>query len=180
MKPDEKFQSEEAYDFWRELLKQGHQIAPSSGKDWHSLEKEDENTAVTYVGLEKDTEIESSTIAEAIEKGRIYVTLGPRIDVSLTVDGEIFHLGETARKGSGMLQLEVFKPSIPTLETFSFIPRSYRILQSEEVIYELDVTEEVINLPVELEAGYIRVELIGDAKGKADQRLTITSPIYVD
>ena len=89
--PDESFRSRLAYEMWTDLLKKGHRISCSAGRDWRRIESEMDNTALTYIGLQELTE---DGVKESLENGNFYITLGPRLQMQIEQNGRIHHLGQ--------------------------------------------------------------------------------------
>lgn len=89
--PDESFRSRLAYEMWTDLLKKGHRISCSAGRDWHRAESEMDNTALMYIGLYELTE---DGVKESLGNGNFYITLGPRLQMQIEQNERLHHLGQ--------------------------------------------------------------------------------------
>ena len=175
--PDEDFRSQLAYEMWVDLLNQGHRVSCSAGRDWHRIEKDSDNTALTYIGATAKTE---NLILESLENGNFYMTLGPTTDICLERDGQFFYMGEEIAKGSYQLKIIVNLTEQEKLKSFNFSPKKILGLTNGEIIFEQEVKVGDSNsIPVTLSQGYFQVEVLGYGKNSADRRLIICNPFYV-
>ena len=175
--PDESFRSRLAYEMWTDLLKKGHRISCSAGRDWRRIESEMDNTALTYIGLQELTE---DGVKESLENGNFYITLGPRLQMQIEQNGRIHHLGQELQVG--VAQLHVILESIlqEKLQNFGFKGERLVVIQNEVVIKEIELKEnQSREVPLTLHPGYVRLELYGEAKGEKDRLLVISNPFYV-
>ncbi len=177
LNPEESFSNKLAYQHWNSLLEQGYHISCGSGRDWHRRDKKNSNTAITYIGFAGELTVK--TMKEALKKGRMYATLGPRIEMELKIEGEIYNLGDIVPKGQGMLTLLVLDTEIPYLQSFGFLSRKIRLITKGNIISDYESTDEDLSVPVNLEPGYLRVEVLGVCKGRENERLIVTSPFYI-
>lgn len=176
-KPDESFRSELAYEMWIDLLKQGYRISCSAGRDWHRLEERDENTAVTYIGLE---EVTIKQTKESLKRGNFYITLGPQIEIKINQNKTDYYMGDTLNKGLVNLIITLREIGVERLKQFGFKSKKLVIIQNEHILHEINIEENVEMVQsLQLDSGYLRVEVLGDSKGKKNQRLIICNPFYI-
>lgn len=175
--PDESFRSRLAYEMWTDLLKKGHRISCSAGRDWHRIESELDNTALTYIGLRELTE---DGVKESLENGNFYITLGPRLQMQIEQSGRLHHLGQELQAGAAKLHVRLESILQEKLRNFGFKGERLAVIQNEEVIAEIDLKEnQSREVPLTLHPGYVRLELYGEAKGEKNRLLVIGNPFYV-
>ena len=175
--PDESFRSRLAYEMWTDLLKKGHRISCSAGRDWRRIESEMDNTALTYIGLQELTE---DGVKESLENGNFYITLGPRLQMQIEQNGRIHHLGQELQVGVAQLHVSLESILQEKLQNFGFKGERLVVIQNEVVIKEIELKEnQSREVPLTLHPGYVRLELYGEAKGEKDRLLVISNPFYV-
>ncbi|WP_057829020.1 CehA/McbA family metallohydrolase [Liquorilactobacillus cacaonum] len=178
--PQNQLYNEQAYKLWSDLLKEGRHISCSSGRDWHRPKKVEDNVAINYIGLE---EISSSQIKQSIRQGNFYVTLGPTcsIQVKAHSNSRFFQMGSLLNPGMYEVDVELGETSNNLNGNFMVKPTKLRLLQNEECIEEIKVTEQLrsykVSLP--LKSGEFRVEVVGSFQNKPDVKLIIANPFYV-
>lgn len=177
LNPDDDFRSQQAYELWIDLLNQGYRISCSAGRDWHRMEEATDNTALTYVGAENESE---ESILTSLKVGNFYITLGVKMTIFLQKGQEIYHMGQEVTEGEAQLKLTAFPTEQAKLKTFGF-EVTHAVIWLNDRILGCEVIQEgkEITIPVELEKGYIRVELFGKGKGKTEKRLAISNPFYI-
>lgn len=178
--PDKIFWNDLAYELWTNLLKEGYHISCASGRDWHKMEGSNVNTPVTYIGV--TGELSLSSMKDALRKGSMYVSLGPKVEIVIEKDGLQFFLGDTVPSGEGILKVRILETEIRTLKIFNFSVDEVRVISKENIIFEsyCNSIHDELSIPVTLERGYIRVELLGTGKGDDNLKLIITNPIYIN
>ncbi|WP_028273409.1 CehA/McbA family metallohydrolase [Atopococcus tabaci] len=176
--PDDQYWSWDAYSLWAGLLDRGTRISCSAGRDWHRKEPMEENPAITYV--ETEGPLIKSSFRGALEQGAFYITLGPSLDWAIEQNGRYVRMGETLKAGQGQLQLSVLPVMNKTLRKFAPKVERVKVIHNGKVCVDEQVEEETVSVPLELAPGYVRVELWGTIKGKSNELLTISNPIYID
>ena len=175
--PDENYRSQLAYEWWTSLLLQGERISCSGGRDWHRMEAPSENTAISYIGLETFTLTE---VYQSLRQGNFYISLGPVMELSFQQAHQNYYLGDNLLPESGILQIMVQDTPQPRLQAFGFDPKTIRVIQNEQVVAEKKLTKgEPLRVALQLVPGYLRVEVLGTAKGQKNQRLILSNPFYI-
>lgn len=175
--PDDSFRSEQAYEWWIELLQQGYRIAASAGRDWHRMEKVYENTALTYLGMEEATR---ECALQNIKKGNYYITLGPRIDVTFEQFGKSYTMGDEVQVGELHVSYTIRPTEQAKLAQFRFTPTKIKAFLNETLIFERSVTlNQRESHRIMTKPGYLRIELWGNGKNKTNQRVCLVNPVYV-
>ncbi|KGR78010.1 CehA/McbA family metallohydrolase [Ureibacillus manganicus] len=164
--PHQSLSNEDAFHQWKRLLKNGIEIAASSGRDWHRLYP-NEAIAYTYV-LVPNNETEDD-ILQALKLGRTYSSIRPQIDFKVN---EIHILGDRVEDYAGEIDLSVHLNQLKGGDTF-------QIYSQHGLIYEKVFTgekqwEEIIRLQND---GFslLRVEMLNEA----NERIAFTNPIYI-
>lgn len=177
LRPDENFRSQQAYEMWVDLLNQGYRLSCSAGRDWHRLEKTEDNTALTYVGA---TELSSKEIIKNLTLGNFYISLGPRMACYIRQEERYFVMGQELATGKALLELTALETEQKKLKKFGFEVRKLIVWLNKEVVYEIEIVKnQKINLPLNLLPGYLRLELWGIGKGQKEKRLVISNPFYI-
>jgi hypothetical protein len=84
-----------AFDLWTELLNQGHRIAATSGRDWHTVDPVTEPISVTYLEVEDGNEALVPSALIALKRGSVAVSMGPLPLMSVIMpNGQMVKLGE--------------------------------------------------------------------------------------
>lgn len=83
-----------AYRLWTDKLNEGFRIAATSGRDWHTQEPAGEPLSVTYLQIEEGEAPFTERAVEALSSGRVSVTLGPRLDLEVNVNGKVHQIGD--------------------------------------------------------------------------------------
>lgn len=175
--PDENYRSQQAYEWWIELLLQGYRIACSAGRDWHRMEQARENTALSYIGLEQPT---ISGVYQSLRQGNFYISLGPTMTLRIDQAGQRYYMGSELLAENAVVVVKVAQTKQPRLQAFHFLPQKIRFIQNEQIIFEAALIEDqLIQQELKLEPGYFRVEVLGTSKGQAEQRLVISNPFYI-
>lgn len=177
-----------SFDLWTSLLNKGYKIAGSYGRDWHHTGTEGQAFAVTCLGIDEDKfqDIEKGAL-DAILNGRMIVTLGPIIDLSIETeyaDGNIQIGGEVTVDDN----IENVKASL----VLKFANKKYEWNLKEQIL-EVNVTSNLgiignsklsienneRSLSIEVKGlRWFRAELYGTIKGQREM-IAVTSPIYI-
>lgn len=176
--PHDMFWSEKAYDLWIDLLKRGHKIAASAGRDWHRDEKKGATPGLTYIQTEGP--LTPETMKQALKTGAMYITLSHKIDVQLAKDNHQYSFGDTIEPGHYDLSFSISDPDIKTFADLNSEPELIRVIANETVVYETEDIKKDTTLNLFCPSGYIRIEVYGRHRHKEQVRLLITSPIYVN
>ncbi|MCP9311734.1 CehA/McbA family metallohydrolase [Liquorilactobacillus satsumensis] len=178
--PQEQDYNQKAYTLWSELLRQGHHLAASCGRDWHRLKKETANVAVNYLGVEH---LDEESIKASIRQGNFYITLGPKWELSLSSKEQpAIFMGATITQGTYHLAVKFQNQDDDFNRQFGETIKKIKLLQNEEVIAEFSRTAFGAELKTEvvLTPGPFRIEAWGAFKENPDQRLVISNPFYVE
>lgn len=169
-----------ALPWYDALLNAGHRLAVTAGRDWHGPDRTGEVPLLTatYLGIEGPATAEGAL--EAIRAGRTYVTLGPTLDVALNQGGRQLGLGETGSAGSGELRVRVGKEERREIWGRHEIEASaLRLTANGRTLAEVPCSGGTVTLPVDLEPGWLRLELFGSWGQGWKGTLALTSPLYV-
>lgn len=175
--PHKQFWSERAYQLWTGKLKEGYHLAASAGRDWHRPEKDGEVPGITYV--QTDESFSPQAMKAALQKGAMYITLAPRMDITLSNKKEQYSLGDTVPSGEYDLRISVLEPDIELFTHLDIEVTCLRVIQNEEVIREITEINQEIEGTLTCENGYIRVEALGRYGNLENVRVLISSPIYI-
>lgn len=176
--PHKQFWSEMAYELWISKLKQGVEISCSAGRDWHRPDPEGMVPGVTYIQTSRTFTPE--TMKVALKKGAMYITLAPRLEMKLTKDGQIYSFGDRIQAGQYELDLKCLSSDIPLLKELDIEPKFIRIIQNENLVKEIAYHQEASSqMIINLEKGYIRIEVLGRYQNEENTRLLIGNPVYV-
>lgn len=175
--PDDHFWSREAYRLWVELLNKGYKMSCSAGRDWHRIEGENKNYALTYI--ETEGHLTKKRFRDSLEKGLFYITLGPKINWHLNQDGRRYKMGDTIRSGEAALYFEPSDDMSTFLRRFSPMMQYIKVYNNDSLIKE-EAISGFESFSLNLEKGYIRIEVWGKIKGKEHQLLVISNPIYIE
>jgi hypothetical protein len=181
--PHSKLKNHLAFDWWTELLNQGHHLAATAGWDWHGLEKDKPPLPpATWLGL-RDNRIDTAGVREALETGRSFVTLGPFAELSLTGEnGQSYGLGETVPAGNYRLNLTVDESRRRKIwDAFGIVTRNIRLVQGGSIRESLPCRpgQAIPAVDLKLQPGWLRLEGYGDYLGTEDKLLFFSSPIYI-
>lgn len=175
--PDDSRRSQQAYDWWLSLLDAGYQIAASTGRDWHSDEPLDANTALLYLGCEELTQEEAF---KNLGSGNYYLSLGPQLNLSVEQRQKTYYMGAELAVGIAKLKVGVQATTQTKMCQFNFVPETVVIFANGRPLLmapiEVDQTNE---FSLNLQSGYLRVEIWGRGKGQTGKRLVISNPFYI-
>lgn len=176
--PHKQFWSEMAYELWISKLKQGIKISCSAGRDWHIPDPEGMVPGVTYVQIAE--KLTPETMKKALKKGSMYITLAPRLEMTLSKGDNQYSFGDRIQVGQYDLNLTCLSPDIQVFKEIDMKPKLIRIIQNEKKVIELDYKQETYKVPVNIDKGYIRVEILGRYQDEEYTRLLIGNPIYAE
>ncbi|MEK4852062.1 CehA/McbA family metallohydrolase [Paenibacillus sp. FSL H7-0756] len=95
MMPSMKNHNVPAFKQWTGLLNEGYRISATAGRDWHRSEPEDKLAAYTYIGLpDRPMQRSIADIIAAIRQGQLCLSMGPLLEVSLSLGNERYGLGD--------------------------------------------------------------------------------------
>ncbi|WP_261806782.1 CehA/McbA family metallohydrolase [Lapidilactobacillus luobeiensis] len=176
--PDQSRRSQQAYQLWLTRLAAGQRVAASAGRDWHDDEPATKNTALLYLGCQERT---TSNALRNLAQGNFYLSLGPRLTLALTQNGQTYEMGATLATGPALVQLTFQATTQAKMRQFGFVAQRVRIFQNETVSCDIPWPPDTpLELPVLLKVGYLRVELWGTARGQTQQQLLVlANPFYV-
>lgn len=169
-----------ALPWYDALLNAGHHLAVTAGRDWHGPDPAGEVPLLTatYLGIEGPVTAESAL--EAIRCGRTYVTLGPTLDVALSQGNRRLGLGETAKAGPGELTVSCGMEERREIWGRHELESSVlRLTANGASVAEVPFSGGTVTLPVQLEPGWLRLELLGTWAQGGKGTLALTSPLYV-
>jgi len=151
-----------AFEWWTDLLNRGVRVTAVSGRDWHGPDAGPVRPAVTWLGLAGGT-VTTGAVQDALRAGRSWVTLGPRLDVSLARAGRVYGLGDAVEPGPYVIAVSVTPP-----------PPGGRVRLAGSAADPRDLPA-AGEIALELRPGWARVE-VDDEDGRL---LAFTSAVYV-
>lgn len=175
--PQRNVQNEAAFQMWTDLLNRGFHIAATSGRDWHAPGKEPANAAATYLGINGKPSHESAV--DAIEKGRMFVTTGPRLLLSVLFGDRVACPGEEGPAGRVRIATDVSTDHRRHVyERFHIVPRTVRLVHNGNIVAEKPIeSNSIISFDKMLSPGWLRAELYGNIMDNL-QLIAFTSPVY--
>ena len=159
---------------WQNLLCQGYRISALYGYDWHEPDLTPPIYAHTYLGCR---ELNPKSIIEAVKEGRTYVSTGLRLSVTLTVQGENYTVGDTARRGVGKLKLQV-ECDDNYYHVDGVEINEIKIIGDDWVLVE-PCDNSGGEWEVNARGKFLRVELVGSVNGQQGL-VAVTSPIWLE
>ncbi|MGN0771928.1 MAG: CehA/McbA family metallohydrolase [Christensenellales bacterium] len=171
--PHKDHASIQAISQWHDLLCQGYRIAAVYGYDWHEPDFQPPVYAHTYVGCDR---ADCRSVIEAVKSGRTYVSLGLRLDLTFTVDGVSYCVGENAPCGKGVVRLDVIRDE-------NYLYCGQVTVDSVNVIGDgwsrnFDCRTESGQWNIDAKGKFLRVEVNGSVSGERGL-IAITSPIWL-
>jgi hypothetical protein len=180
--PHRRFKNELAFAWWTELLNKGVRLAAAAGRDWHGPEKEGKVlTTATYLGLE-DGRVTTAAVREAPRRGRSFVTLGARLDFRIRQDdGREYGLGETLAPGAYEIIAAVDASVRRAIwQDFGINGRELAVVHNGKKAASLPCSGSGrSSLVLDLQSGWVRLELYGTCMGCEGKLLAFTSPLYI-
>jgi hypothetical protein len=187
--PQERKESQAAYDFWLKRLNEGYKISASTGRDWHRPDGEHENMGVTYIEV-KDEVLTKDNFKQALADGHFYITLGPEVRFTIKQGKDIFYMGDNVSLNdlkNAEVEIKISQTTITTLKQFSVNNFEIQLWNNNEKIYSSGnhttlsgSCEMNYQLPNNLKTGYLRYEVVGQYRGDKNSKIVIGNPIYID
>lgn len=181
------YQSENvrAYKLWNELLNEGHKITGVNGIDWHSVDIDEADIPVTYLGINNNDDENFEVAAlKAIKAGSVAVTMGPLLLMTLNNNDREYQIGDTVQlkkdtekiKINISLNYEIRKThwSLTSNEAYISIMSNKGELKRE--IINTDVTVSSVELAAS-GLSWIRAEFHGSIKN-INKLIAFTNQIY--
>lgn len=166
-----------AYKVWQEKLLEGYRPVGISARDWHEdAESPDMVFGVNYLLVDESLPLDEA-VKDAIRAGRVYVTAGPVVDLS--VNGVGIGMETTAGKASisvivsDSVRKDIYTPYC--LEINEIVVVNNKNRQS----FPFEGLGKKACLEVNLQKGFVFVEIRGKAGGK-DCKIAFTNPVFVE
>lgn len=173
--PEKQFWSQRAYDFWLQKLRQGFRIFPAAGRDWHQADEDHGHPALSCLGF--SGEVTADSIKDALIRGDLYITLGPRVEPTIRQGSQVIRLGDSLEPGSLVsVQLQVTPSDLEAFKKYEIIPEVIRLWQNDEVIAE-SLTD-TLRWEGTASPGNLRFEVHGRFNDQPTP-LVISAPLYV-
>lgn len=181
--------NQRAYTLWTDKLNEGYRIAATSGRDWHVQADTTDPISVTYLGITDEAGLTEEELVKALRLGRVTVTIGPLMGLSLNADGKIHHIGSVVSKNQigEALQAKIsldfsVRPGLWTAPegTCKLMLSSNLGTESVMEIDTVDIRERLREYEVTLQnkpRKWIRAELWGCVQGKR-MLIAFTNAIY--
>jgi hypothetical protein len=183
--------NQRAFQLWTDRLNAGNRIAATSGRDWHVQSETPDPISVTYLGLENPGDSLRNQAIHAISRGRVAVTIGPLMTMSIEkanssyklgdlipLEDVPFHVDQSVGKAHVQIDFSVRKglwdipdQSFTLLITGNTGVLNQRLIRSEDAEYGLDLA--FTNLI------WARAELWGTVSG-ARVLIAFTNAIYCE
>lgn len=163
-----------AEERYRELTALGNRLACVYGRDWHSAESG--VCAATFLGIEG--EVTAAKALEAIKKGRSYVSLGIKADISLCDGKRVYYIGESVPEGEYELSVTLTPPSegLNALRVFGIEGIT---LYTQDSVTRIGIEGGRHSKKLRLGKGFLQVTVEGsiDSEGA---RLAVATPFYIN
>ncbi len=174
--PTNTIKNHRAIKLWYDKLNEGNKISAVSGRDLHEIE-EKLSFATTYLGVNEAT---PQGMKEAIENGRIYVTLGPKLSFNICTQDKVINLGDSISSQNINAQFNIDLDSNNAIwSEFGIAPKSIRVVNNAEVIYEVELINNKADVNITPKKGWVLFEVWGEYMGDEDKRVLFTNPIYI-
>lgn len=175
--PTESQSNQKAYETWVGLLAQGHEIAASAGHDWHRPLGADEVAARTHLLLSGDASL--SEVIEAIQLGRSYTTLRPKIGSWVLNDK--WQVGDRIPRGvldpDSSISLELELDGIEVGDTLQVWNQSDLLIDLHLNTRNREEDYLEISIPIKVNNNkLIRLEI----RNKSNDIVCFTNPIYIE
>lgn len=178
--PMQDWKTRRAMKMWTDALDSGCRIAPMYGADWHGREFNAQPMAVTMLGGESDA-FTAEGGYEAVQKGRVMLTLGPAPYWHLTDGESTYEMGDTVRPGKYTAHVRVDDTARRRIwQRFD--------ITAEEVVFYGRFGEELARaqlvngeaqVELELNTTFVRMEVHGQAMQKKCP-VAVSAAIYVE
>lgn len=154
----------DAYAKWVSLLQEGHEIAASCGRDWHTETSAQEEVAYLYI---KADENNRASILKSLKQGRSFISTGPVIDLKVY---EKYTIGDRVAVVDGRVELTIHIDNLTGNEAI--------ILYAGKNTIHTDLvnsgTYKLRLILEEFEADFLRLEV----KNGENDIIAFTNPIY--
>lgn len=187
--PWKKPKNKRAFQLWNDLLSSGHRIVAVSARDFHAPDPSC-LPSVTYLGVDKQAVDSGGLIEaakEALRAGRVFVTLGPLLSITVRVSGEERSRGpgETVPRDTAgtLLQVDVAWDSNerrqfwePQIEALTVVIQGNR---GELARGRVEAGQGSRGFSLAWEGNrWIRAELHGRVRGE-ETMIAFTNPLYL-
>lgn len=160
-----------ALAWWDELLNQGQRITGVAARDAHNPNPFfNPHTANTYVQASSSA---TEEILEGIRLGRVFVSSGPELELSILGQGQLFTIGDTAPLALG----EILDLAIALTKVNE--PLVCQVVVDGEVVHTEPVVpgEYRLTLQISRPKGWVRVQFLREG---TTEFVTISNPIFVE
>lgn len=164
-----------AYKRWIELLEEGYRLAALAGRDWHRPSNPKESVAISMIGI--DGNLSEENTLKAIKRLHTYISYGPILHLNL----DNIELGDKVYSKEIKASVRITDSTFKNKDELKIVPHKFVVYNNEKLILEKDINYDS-NIDFEInnfDLGYIRFEVLGDMKDMDNQRLIITSPIFI-
>lgn len=170
----------QAKALWTGQLDKGCRIAPMYGRDWHGPSLAPEPCAVTMLGT-ADGGFTAEGGYEAVQRGRVMLTMGPAVYWQVEQGGKCFDVGDTVQPGLAVMHVRI------DADARRRVWQKFDVQVCEAAFYGPGGVE-MARVPVDggaascelsLTAPYVRMELLGSVQGRACG-VALSAPVYVE
>ncbi|MBP3040789.1 CehA/McbA family metallohydrolase [Bacillaceae bacterium Marseille-Q3522] len=179
--PSAKLHNQRAYKLWTELLNKGYRMPATSGRDWHHNRTEHPVTAVTYIHLSQNTDVDDTFFQDdlltSIKEGRMSISMGPLVQLSVKTPAGEYTIGDLADWNGSANRFHV--SLVEGLQIHNDIdPESYtiRLVSNAGVLFEKK-GQEMEHFHSGTSLRWVRAELYGKIRG-ISVLIGFTNPIY--
>jgi hypothetical protein len=173
--PDNAQANPAATEMWTRWLNAGYRITAIGGSDFHFLPGEISGYPGERPGLPSTfvyaSELSSTSVLEALRCGRVYVSMGPQVNLEVDCGGQSGTIGADFGQAAGKFNFHIKVDGAPEGSTASLIKNGARIAQfplvEEGAVYEFDDI-------LDGSACWYRVDVISPD----GQMLAVTNPVY--
>ncbi len=174
--PDNAQANPQAVEMWTKWLNAGYRITAIGGSDFHFLPGELSRYPGELPGLPSTyvyaSQLSSAAILTGLKRGRVYLSMGPRVSFKAKAQGKAFDIGADMGQISGEIE---FSANISGANPNS----TARIIKNGETIYQRQVEEVAGQLHFQDQADpsisqWYRLEVLN----QEGQVTAITNPIF--
>ncbi len=172
----DQLKNQKAYKLWINKLCEGYRLCGFSGRDLHKPQLEGQNFATTYLGI--NGQITPDKMKKAIEKGRVFVSLAPLLNLNIKQNEKQFMLGDEIKINDGEIDVEInidLNENKKLIDEFSIKPTKIKVMNNGKYILQTDKQ----NIKIKPEKGFVIFELYGEHNNCEDKLLAFTSPVYI-
>lgn len=173
--PENRTANPAALDMWTRWLQAGHRITAVGGSDFHNPDKTLRGDGVTVdghrVGAPRTCvwadSCETGAILTAVDLGRVYVTMGPHLELELSASGgDPVFVGDDLGAFEGRLAVDAQATGIPGL--------TVELVVNGSTVAASDGGRPRLSHRLHLDAGWLRVD-VRDQQGEV---VAFTNPIF--